>query len=157
MISGATVGRRKGFSENTRNEILVQGAKCHYCSSPYPSEVDHVMPFSRGGSDDRENLVPACHRCNMDKSDLTMDEWQAARDARGAEFPPLGPTELALEVILALPVGALLRITDVNEAGRRIVEYVSEVHKFGWTPEAAAHATNDLFRAGVKSKHVVAQ
>ena len=32
------------------------------------SPVDHVLPWSRVGIDGLANLVPACERCNSDKS-----------------------------------------------------------------------------------------
>jgi 5-methylcytosine-specific restriction endonuclease McrA len=31
--------------------------------------VDHVIPIARGGSDDPENLIAACRRCNYSKQD----------------------------------------------------------------------------------------
>jgi DNA-binding Xre family transcriptional regulator len=31
--------------------------------------VDHVMPFSKGGSDDLSNLAASCRRCNIAKRD----------------------------------------------------------------------------------------
>ena len=39
--------------------------------------VDHVIPRSRGGTDDLENLVTACSACNLAKYDRTPSEWQA--------------------------------------------------------------------------------
>ena len=38
-------------------------------------EVDHVIPVSRGGSNDYENLVAACFACNRSKGDQTGDEY----------------------------------------------------------------------------------
>lgn len=40
--------------------------------------VDHVVPRSRGGSDDAANLVTACARCNLSKYDRTPNEWSTA-------------------------------------------------------------------------------
>jgi len=45
-----------------------------YCDAP-AAHVDHVIPRSRGGSDDIDNLVPACARCNLSKGARTLQEW----------------------------------------------------------------------------------
>lgn len=38
----------------------------------------HVMPISRGGSNDPENLATACAPCNRSKSNRTPQEWRGA-------------------------------------------------------------------------------
>jgi hypothetical protein len=45
---------------------------CEYCRSqarycPDPFVIEHVVPRSRGGSDDAMNLALACHGCNGHK------------------------------------------------------------------------------------------
>lgn len=42
------------------------GLRCWMCSSPY-SEVDHVKPLSKGGSNWPSNLRPICTPCNRVK------------------------------------------------------------------------------------------
>lgn len=47
------------------------GFCCRYCGSKPGSElleIDHLIPVSFGGSDNTENLVTACKRCNRAKS-----------------------------------------------------------------------------------------
>jgi hypothetical protein len=49
--------------------------RCEYCQAPeivfnFPFEVEHILPQSRGGSDDLDNLALACHACNLFKSDF---------------------------------------------------------------------------------------
>lgn len=34
-------------------------------------EIEHLIPVSKHGSDNEENLVAACHKCNRNKSDIT--------------------------------------------------------------------------------------
>ncbi len=76
------------MTEKMRRAVLDAADACAYCGSAEPSEVDHVYPVSRGGSDDVENLAAACSWCNQDKSDLTVDEWECARLRRGKCWPP---------------------------------------------------------------------
>lgn len=38
-------------------------------------EIDHVFPWSRGGSDDPSNLAYACRPCNTEKRNRTPEEW----------------------------------------------------------------------------------
>lgn len=43
---------------------------CQYCGACGPNvelEVDHKIPVSRGGTDDMDNLVTACFKCNRGK------------------------------------------------------------------------------------------
>lgn len=44
------------------------GYTCHYCGLDANS-VDHVLPRSRGGTDDLDNLVACCSSCNSSKGD----------------------------------------------------------------------------------------
>jgi len=49
---------------------------CQYCGTYVDSpHCDHVVPRSRGGSHEIENLVTACPRCNISKKDRTPEEW----------------------------------------------------------------------------------
>lgn len=50
--------------------------KCIYCGQVGGLlEVDHLHPFSKGGSDDIENLATACVRCNRQKQDKSFEEY----------------------------------------------------------------------------------
>lgn len=46
---------------------------CDLCAS-----LDHVLPRSRGGTDQPDDLVTACWRCNDDKAARTPEEWADA-------------------------------------------------------------------------------
>lgn len=39
-------------------------------------EIDHSIPLSRGGTDHRNNLFPACISCNRSKGDMTGAEFR---------------------------------------------------------------------------------
>jgi 5-methylcytosine-specific restriction endonuclease McrA len=60
------------------------GGRRGYCGAVGPLEPDHRVPLSRGGSNDIENIIPACRRCNTRKRTLTEDEFRArlAAEAR---------------------------------------------------------------------------
>jgi 5-methylcytosine-specific restriction endonuclease McrA len=46
---------------------------CQYCGAA-AENLDHVIPRSRGGVHDWENVVAACRRCNAKKGDRTPAE-----------------------------------------------------------------------------------
>jgi len=45
------------------------GGLCLRCGSDGPLDEDHVVPLSKGGSDDISNIQPLCHSCNAWKID----------------------------------------------------------------------------------------
>ncbi len=59
------------------------GYKCAYCGiTGGKLEVDHVVPISKGGSNDLSNLTTACQKCNRQKKDKSVQEfkeWSALR------------------------------------------------------------------------------
>ena len=68
---GAQSARAKGGTRlwsKIRLRILIRdGYCCQYCGSEDATTVDHVLPISKGGTDDPDNLVAACTRCNYSK------------------------------------------------------------------------------------------
>lgn len=56
-----------------------QDGKCAYCGIELNGtyHIDHIHPLSRGGSNWPDNLACACARCNLSKSDKTIEEWLA--------------------------------------------------------------------------------
>lgn len=70
-VAGHLFGRERISLQPVRSALLdTFGAKCFYCGVGLMSSspVDHVLPWSRVGIDGLANLVPACERCNSDKS-----------------------------------------------------------------------------------------
>ena len=55
--------------------------QCRYCGKPgtekIPLELDHVVPKSKGGPSVVGNLVAACHRCNQQKDNRSVEDFLA--------------------------------------------------------------------------------
>lgn len=54
------------------------GYECYWCGMD-ATTVDHIVPVAKGGTDDTENLVAACKRCNFSKQDKLPDEFVLQR------------------------------------------------------------------------------
>jgi len=70
-VAGHLFGRERIALKPVRSALLdAFGAHCFYCGAGLGSSspVDHVLPWSRVAIDGLANLVPACQRCNTDKS-----------------------------------------------------------------------------------------
>ncbi|UEM08088.1 DUF1376 domain-containing protein (plasmid) [Skermanella rosea] len=53
---------------------------CTYCSSEeLPLHCDHIVPLTRGGTNDLSNLTTSCRPCNTSKGARTPEEWRAAK------------------------------------------------------------------------------
>ncbi len=63
--------RRTAISR--RGVFLRDGGECQYCGSRAES-IDHIVPRSRGGRHEWENVVAACRRCNTSKRDRYLHE-----------------------------------------------------------------------------------
>ena len=58
--------RAKGWAKTRLLILQRDGYQCHYCGAE-ATEVDHVIPRAHGGTEEAENLVAACQRCNRSK------------------------------------------------------------------------------------------
>lgn len=59
---------------NKRNVLKRDKYTCSYCGSKTNLTVDHVIPKSRGGGTNWENLVAACRKCNNKKDNKLPSE-----------------------------------------------------------------------------------
>ncbi|CAL5076669.1 unnamed protein product [Urochloa decumbens] len=69
------VKRRRIKQSLSRKNILYRDEfTCQYCSSGDNLTIDHVIPISRGGKWEWDNLVTACSRCNSRKGQKTLEQ-----------------------------------------------------------------------------------
>jgi 5-methylcytosine-specific restriction endonuclease McrA len=68
--SRAPISRTKVIAVMRKSE-----SKCVHCGSMDDLQIDHIIPHSRGGSDDLDNLQMLCQKCNASKGAKTMEEW----------------------------------------------------------------------------------
>lgn len=65
-------------SKRTRFEVFKRDRfACQYCGRTPPTIVlhcDHVIPVSKDGPDEIDNLVTSCEECNLGKSDVSLGE-----------------------------------------------------------------------------------
>ena len=62
-------GGTRAWSKIRQRILIRDGYCCQYCGDENANTVDHVIPISKGGTDEPENLVAACSRCNYSKND----------------------------------------------------------------------------------------
>lgn len=56
---------------------------CQYCGEKGGQlECDHVIPLSRGGTNELGNLVTACPACNRSKRSTLISEWKGRNDGQ---------------------------------------------------------------------------
>ena len=80
--------------EERVQHFLDWGGKCFYCDKKLPkpgtragraTHFDHLVPQSRGGTDDLSNLRPCCKRCNTDKADMHYIDFLERNHAKALE------------------------------------------------------------------------
>lgn len=75
-----TPPNRKYIKKSVRKEVFHKyGGTCAYCGRPiaeYYFHVDHIHPVSLGGTNDFDNLNPACPKCNLFKSGMPLEEYR---------------------------------------------------------------------------------
>lgn len=68
---------RQDVRFSRHNLYARDGSRCQYCGRRFPTaelSLDHVVPLSRGGKTDWDNVVCACLKCNVRKGNRTPDE-----------------------------------------------------------------------------------
>lgn len=61
--------------EIAQREAELREEPCVACGSTNNITIDHILPISRGGAHDVDNLQALCGSCNSSKGAKTMEEW----------------------------------------------------------------------------------
>jgi hypothetical protein len=80
--------------DDSHYQTIAQDARgeCGYCRAPqralpYRLEIEHLLPVSLGGGNERDNLWLSCHKCNKLKSNHVA----GADPLTGQEVPLFNP------------------------------------------------------------------
>lgn len=76
----------KNFSQAQRQSLATHGSVCHYCGDRRFQAFDHIVPSSKGGGNNAENLVPACQSCNSAKGAKSYDDFKFIMAAEKIAF-----------------------------------------------------------------------
>lgn len=72
------MSKRKTISKRDRFEVFKRdNFTCQYCNSKPPEvtlEIDHIIPISKNGNNNMDNLITACFDCNRGKSNIILDK-----------------------------------------------------------------------------------
>ena len=75
LVTYVSVPRDNGRRRITRRAVFARDSwTCQYCGTNSHLTVDHVIPRSRGGPSDWDNIVTSCAPCNRRKGNRTPVE-----------------------------------------------------------------------------------
>jgi hypothetical protein len=67
-------GEERRLPEHVRFLVLRRDSvQCVFCGNKGRLEIDHIIPWSAGGSDDMDNLRTLCHSCNQTRSNFASE------------------------------------------------------------------------------------
>jgi 5-methylcytosine-specific restriction endonuclease McrA len=84
MACNSAAGARRSGAVNNAEFLLFQDIRkefnsCAWCGKEGTETIDHVIPISESGVNDRRNLVIACRSCNSSKRNKDWQEWYRER------------------------------------------------------------------------------
>lgn len=69
--------RARSIRGSVRKEVMARdNYQCRYCGATNDLAIDHIFPFSRGGSNEADNLQVLCRSCNSSKGDAIPKEFK---------------------------------------------------------------------------------
>lgn len=95
--------KRVPISKALRFEVFKRdNFTCQYCGRSAPEvvlEVDHIVPVSKGGTNDLFNLVTSCKECNRGKSNKELSDDTTIKKQK-AELDKLNEKREQLEMMV---------------------------------------------------------
>ena len=103
VIANRYIKKNPKVKFTRRNVYLRDDYTCQYCFEEFPHTLltfDHILPRSKGGKTNWDNVVTACSSCNVKKggrliknSGMTLNQWPfqpTTEDLHknGKNFPP---------------------------------------------------------------------
>jgi DNA-binding transcriptional regulator YdaS (Cro superfamily) len=114
-------GERKVLPAELRYAIAWRDhRRCVWCGTRWPLEIDHIVPWSAGGSDHSTNLRTLCQLCNQTRSNFLADEGTQARPLTLActQCDPESDDTAVLAFCLACQRVAATRADQLKRADR---------------------------------------
>ncbi len=99
--------KRRPVNKTTRAAIAGRKHVCYLCGKEIPDSeltIDHILPVSRGGKNNVDNLRLAHRMCNLVKASLTPDEFLTTVGDIAANF---AASDVGAKVIRAMVRGIL--------------------------------------------------
>lgn len=97
------MAKRKAIPKSIRFEVFKRDSfTCQYCGRSAPDvllEVDHIVPVSKGGTDDLLNLVTSCRDCNRGKSAKLLSDSSAIKKQK-AQLDELNEKREQMEMMI---------------------------------------------------------
>lgn len=167
------VGKRLRFSIFARDNFT-----CKYCgkqSDEVPLHLDHVIPVSKGGTNDESNLVTSCRDCNLGKSNIEIDQAAPTESDRLRMLQEAHEQEEAARRALVIVQSRKLRKDELigfwcDTTGRDeydvatlnvVFSYVRDLGEdlvYSWIEKAAATCWNDQnmgkYISGIRRKYL---
>lgn len=112
-FAGRPSYRQRGYTaawDRMAREMRERGEVCVWCREARATELDHVVPKARGGTNDRSNAAPSCGACNRKRAAQLAAETRRARRGGGDQKFP------ALESLV--PLGSPSRDGACDEKGK---------------------------------------
>ena len=124
---------RKKLHEGLWHRCTVR--ECHYCGAGitrHTATLDHKKARTRGGSDDKTNLVLSCKPCNSEKGSGDYEAFKEhklpIKQARraGIPLPHVDPFQPPVFIKAAKPIRASLKLV-------KMCGMASHLARQGWT------------------------